>query len=157
MKLRNFLRGTGAKDKGFTLVEVMIASGLMSFEILAVIAIFTTSMKANSFARHLTSASYLAQDLLDTAKNTPYVNLFTLAVSDECFNYDVGSVDCSYTPSPGDDVETIRNSNPVYTRSVDVNQNTPEPGVTEVEAEVSWNDDSGNTHSTTLITYISRY
>jgi prepilin-type N-terminal cleavage/methylation domain-containing protein len=57
---------------GFTLVEVMIASALIGFEMLAVLAMFGTAARGNAFSRKLTLAVNLAQTRIEQARNTPY-------------------------------------------------------------------------------------
>lgn len=52
-------------QNGFTLVELLVAILLMTVGIFAVIAMQTTSMKANSIAMRLSVASSLAQEALE--------------------------------------------------------------------------------------------
>jgi prepilin-type N-terminal cleavage/methylation domain-containing protein len=128
------------RTKGFTLLEVMITLGLLSFEILAVMAMFSASVKANSYAQNLTAASSLAQTGIEAAKNTAYADL---ADTTECFDRNLATANCS---DPG-----------VFQRQMTVSTDTPIAGMTEVEIVVSWVDMSGNDHSTHMVSSISMY
>ncbi len=65
--------GTVSRNQdGFTLVEVMIASVLIGFEMLAVLAMFGTAARGNAFSRRLTTAVNLAQTRIEVARNTPF-------------------------------------------------------------------------------------
>jgi prepilin-type N-terminal cleavage/methylation domain-containing protein len=141
----------GAKHRspqgGFTLVEVMIASGLLSFEILAVIAMFAVASKSTSYSRRLTTATSICQSLIEEAKNTDYDNLVLLETAPGvpvCFDRELNVIAC-------DTAEAI------YSRTVDTSADTPIAGMTRVTVGVSWRDDSGNPHSTSMISGVSKF
>lgn len=130
-----------AESTGFTLMEVMVASAILSFEILAVLAIFGVSAKSNAFARRLTGAGSLAQAQIEKGKNTAYVNL---ANATECFDKDLqGPIACD--------------GKEVFTRTTTITANSPVNGMSQIAVLVSWKDAAGKTHGTTLISSISRY
>nr|WP_281415123.1 prepilin-type N-terminal cleavage/methylation domain-containing protein [Geobacter hydrogenophilus] len=58
-------------QKGFTLVELLVAILLMTVGIFAVIAMQTTSMQANSIAMRLSVATSLAQEALEDILSLP--------------------------------------------------------------------------------------
>lgn len=60
-----------ANQKGFTLVELLVAILLMTVGIFAVIAMQTTSMNANSIAMRLSVATSLAQEVLEDIASWP--------------------------------------------------------------------------------------
>jgi type II secretory pathway pseudopilin PulG len=134
----------GGPEEGFTLVEVMVTIGILSFEVLAVLALYTVSIKANTYARRLTSATSLAQTGVESAKNTAYANLID---KEKCFDRNLGELDDCVADA--DDV--------VYTRVVDITKDSPIAGMAEVGVTVSWVDSSGNTHKSELISSISKY
>jgi len=53
------------RQKGFTLIEVMIAMVLTAIAIMGIIALYVTETKASGFSRHSTEAAVLAQDKLE--------------------------------------------------------------------------------------------
>lgn len=80
-----------AKDQqGFTLVETLIAIGVLAIAIIALVQLFTVGAKENAVAADLTILTTLAQDKMEELKNMKYSSL----VADG----DVGSVT---TPETG--------------------------------------------------------
>lgn len=140
MKSRFTIKERKNRKEGFTLLEVMITLGLLSFEILAVMAMFSASVKANSYAQNLTTASSLAQTGIESAKNTAYADL---ADATECFDRNLTSANCADAG--------------VFNRQMTITRDVPIAGMTEVEIVVSWVDMSGNDHSTHMASSISMY
>ena len=60
------------KEKGFSLLEVMIALLILATVLLGVTALATTSVKVNSNANHLTLAYQRAQADLETLRRLPW-------------------------------------------------------------------------------------
>jgi Tfp pilus assembly protein PilV len=52
-------------ERGFTMVEVMIAILLTSIAVIGIMALFMTETRASSYSRHSTEASALAADKLE--------------------------------------------------------------------------------------------
>ncbi len=63
------------EDRGFTLLEVIIAISILTFGILAVGAMQGAALRGNNFAYGRTSASTLAQDALEELMAQPYANM----------------------------------------------------------------------------------
>ncbi len=140
------------KQGGFTLIEVMIASGLIGLEFLFVLSMFTASAKSVSYSRNLTTATSLAQTQVESAKNTPYVKLSLLAGA-QCFDRQLGEVPCD--------------ANWAYQRVTTVTADRILPdtavveGISTIEVQCFWRDDSsqitGKNRSTRLVTAISKF
>lgn len=62
-------------DKGFTLVETMVALSILCFGLLAVTAMFYTAIGGNSQGGRMTEATSLAQQTLEGLKATPYADI----------------------------------------------------------------------------------
>ena len=60
------------KQNGFTLIEVMISILVLSFGLLGVAAMQVTSIKVNSIANKVTSASTILQDRVETLMALPF-------------------------------------------------------------------------------------
>ena len=60
------------QEKGFTLIEVMVAISLLTFGILAVASMQGSALKGNSLARFNTEAVTWAQDELEDQLNLTY-------------------------------------------------------------------------------------
>jgi type IV pilus assembly protein PilV len=66
---------TGTGEKGFTLVEVMVASGIFVFGMLAVLGMLITSMGGNAEGRQITEATNIAASEIESLKLTDYDHL----------------------------------------------------------------------------------
>ncbi len=62
-------------DKGFTIIEVLIAISLLSVGMLAVATLMGTSIKTSSYSQALTQGNNLAQERLETLQSIGYNNL----------------------------------------------------------------------------------
>ena len=63
--------GIKMKQKGFTLIEVLVGLVLLAFGLLAVAGMQTIAVKGNFFSHHLTQASYVGQERLEFLHNLP--------------------------------------------------------------------------------------
>jgi len=59
-------------NKGFTLIQVMIAIVILTIGLLALVSVTIMVIKGNSLNRGMTTATTLAKDQLETFKNTHY-------------------------------------------------------------------------------------
>ena len=114
-------------SKGFTLVEVMIAILLLAVGLLSVASVATTVINGNRLSRYITTATTLAQDKIETLKDTSYANL-------------------------GSDSDTQQ---PIYTRTWATTANSPATGMKTIQVTVQfpW---KGTTHSVTLRTIVAK-
>jgi prepilin-type N-terminal cleavage/methylation domain-containing protein len=85
MTQENQVRGTGSSQRGFSLIEVMIAVVIMTVGILAVMATFTTAISATASAQEDLIARHKALDAMEsiyTARNSqqlPFASINNLA------------------------------------------------------------------------------
>lgn len=114
------------QNKGFTLVEVLIAIVVLSVALLALAGLQIVSIRGNSFGNHMTEAITLAKDKMEEMKNTEW---------DE-----IGD---SSDDHPKGDSPTF------YHRACTV---TPSGKIKTVTVRVTW--DKGN-HSVSLVTKIA--
>ncbi len=126
------------RSRGFSLIEVMIAFGILAFGILALAASQITSIKFNRDSRVRTEAAYLAEQQMEAfqAMDGAAIEVVRLA----------GAADPSnpIDPDPNDGV--ARNFN----RSWTITPNSPENGVYSVSVIVTWADQLGSTRDVTL-------
>jgi len=59
------------KEKGFTLVEVLIGMIILAVGLLALAGLQVTSIRGNSLSNNLMQATYIAQDGFEFMKNLP--------------------------------------------------------------------------------------
>jgi prepilin-type N-terminal cleavage/methylation domain-containing protein len=57
------------KQRGFSLLEVLIGSVFLAIGLLGIAGLQTTSIRGNSLSKNLTEAAYVAQDGLESLKN----------------------------------------------------------------------------------------
>jgi type IV pilus assembly protein PilV len=66
------MKVTIINQKGFSLIEVMIALIILAVGLLGIAGLQITSIKGNSFSRYMTQASILAQNKLENLRNLPF-------------------------------------------------------------------------------------
>lgn len=98
-----------ARDRGYSLIEVLVAMAVFAIASLGLAAGVTTVIRAGSVSEHVTQATILAQEKLEE---------FRAAFEPLRDGED--------SPRPG------------YTRSWQVTPDSPEPGVTRIDVSVSW-------------------
>ncbi|MDD3006897.1 MAG: type II secretion system protein [Candidatus Pacebacteria bacterium] len=64
------------KDKGFTLMEVIVSVGIVAFAFVGVMAVFASNIRVEIASRDKTTASYLAQEAMEIIKNERDTNWF---------------------------------------------------------------------------------
>jgi Tfp pilus assembly protein PilV len=126
---------------GLSLLEVVIALGILGFGILALGAAQITSMRFNHESYLRTEGAYLAEQqmeafqLMDTAAvEAIRTNVLTYP------NDPANPID----PDVGDGIPRS------FTRSWTITPNTPENGVYKIEVVVRWKDGSGTDRDVTL-------
>jgi type IV pilus assembly protein PilV len=123
------------ENKGYTLVEVLIAMVILSIGFLGLSVITMTMIKGLSFSQRLTTAITLAQDKIEEIKQTGYYNVISA-------NYPMED----YTMIP---------SYPEFQRTVAIANDIP--NVKTVTVTVSWKQDmSGGSQQVSFTTMISR-
>jgi|GEM_PF-3043260 len=106
-------------DRGFTLIEVLIAMFLMSFALLALSSFAVTSLKATEGGRRMMQAVNIATQKTEAIKSIPYNNLHntdTAGISRTCGV--LSSAPPTFNCTPAAPQETLDNI--VYTWSYKV-------------------------------------
>jgi type IV pilus assembly protein PilV len=97
--------------KGFTLVEILVAMGILTIALLGLVSVTVMVVKGNSFSKTLTTATTLAKDKMEQLKNTGYDSM-------------AGGTDTAES---------------VYTRTWTVANNSPAADMKTVVVTVQWN------------------
>ncbi len=111
------------KNRGFTLIEVMIAILILAVGMLAMAMLQVTAIRGGSFANQMTQASIYGQDKIEELKNATYASV-----------------------TNGSDTVTSGNG-VIYTRNWTVATDSPYTGSKTVNLTVSWTGPQGNSHS----------
>ena len=126
----------------FTLVESMIALGIVSVGVLAVAASLLTALKNSTTSRWATHAVYLAEEQIEIMRSMPAADVLAM-VPDNNFNDDPSN---PIDPDPGDDDTTQ------YIRRWRIQDDTPESGTMTITIEVDFSDRLGITRTVALRT-----
>ena len=100
-------------QKGFTLIEIMIAIFLLAVALLGLAAVTTSVIKGNSFSQTLTTATTLAKDKMEDLKGMSFNALPTGTLTDYATadgTLQTSATGSYYTRSwnaPGTDTKTI--------------------------------------------------
>lgn len=156
-------------DAGFTLVEVMIAMFILTAGILAVVGMFTASIKANQFGRDITVANRLAQNLMEQVKTQAFSNV----LADMCTNTDISNC-TNYVPTSPTSIAGCSGTAPLtrgmsgsftqpsggissvtYSVRLQEVQDNPICGLSHIRVTVTWSDAFGS-HTTEFITYMEK-
>src|SRR3972149_2893581 len=100
-------------NNGFTLVEIIVAMGVLTIALLGLVSVTVMVIKGNSFSKTMTTATILAKGKIEQLKNTSYGSL-------------------------AGGTETVDSAGFTYTRTWAVT-NTPAAGMKTVEVTVQWN------------------
>ena len=98
-------------NNGFTLVEIIVAMGILTIALLGLVSVTVMVIKGNSFSKTMTTATTLAKYKMEQLKNTSYASL-------------AGGTDT---------VESI------YTRTWTVTNDSPATSMKTVVVTVQWN------------------
>jgi type IV pilus assembly protein PilV len=109
-----------ATEKGFTLIEVLVALGVFSVALLGLEKMHLTAIQVNTVANRLTQATTLAQDRVERFMAMPY-NDPLLADT-----------------APGNPRKDF--TNPGYTIEWSVNTDVPQTGIKTINISVKWNN-----------------
>jgi type IV pilus assembly protein PilV len=93
------LNPPGDDQRGFTLIEVLIALLILLVGMAGVLSLQLTSMKATSFSRHATEASSLAEDKVEDLRTVPLTSPRFASGTDQVDSRGVADPDGLYTRS----------------------------------------------------------
>jgi prepilin-type N-terminal cleavage/methylation domain-containing protein len=115
---------------GFTLIEILIATVIITITSLGIATLSVGVIRGNSFSKRQTTAAILAQDRLEQVKRIGYTNAGTVAGTE---NY--GDI-ANYTG---------------YKRVTSVANNTPMSNTRTVDVIVYWEADSHSVNLSTIL------
>lgn len=128
------------QERGFSLLEVMIALSILGFGMLAASVGQLSAIKNSRQSRSQTVSMYLAEQQMEAFHSMSGADVLA-AIGDPSYPNDPNN---PLDPDPGDD-EVVQ-----YNRRWFIQADTPEPGVISIRVEVDWVDPLGFTRTTTL-------
>src|SRR4030067_2479228 len=112
-------------QKGFTLLEVLVATIVLAIGLLGLAPMFVISMRGNQFSREVSETVYLAQDRIEQLKNQSIIS----------------PIPFNETTTSGSYTRTVNSSD----QAVD---GTIPPGVYRINVTLNWTDKKGRSPST---------
>jgi type IV pilus modification protein PilV len=127
---------------GFTLIETVVALGILAVAVLAVAASLLTAIKYSARSRMATEAMYLAEDQLEIMRLLSAADVLAMVPNENFVDDGLNPID----PDPGDDSATT------YNRRWRVQQDLPEAGLLTITVEVDYQDRLGMTRTVSMRT-----
>ena len=116
-------------QRGFTLIEIMVAVTLLSIGLLGMAGLTVGIMRGNTLSNRVTTATALAQAKMEDLKRVGY----------------------SGASAKAEDYNAI-SGYPLYKRDTVIDVDTPELGMKTVTITVSWNSDASSIAVETILT-----
>ncbi len=123
---------------GFTLIEVVLALGLLAYGVLGVTAGQIFATKFSNVSRNNTSAMYLAEQQMEIFRVMSATDVKDLLA------------DTGYPNDPDNPIQTDSTSSTTYSRRWIIQTDTPEDDVMTITIEVDWLDSIGNVHTASV-------
>jgi prepilin-type N-terminal cleavage/methylation domain-containing protein len=125
-------------NKGFSLIEFMIAITILSVGLMALVGLQSTAIKGNGSNKNLTTAVMLAEKKMEDLKNTAFTSLTTGTTND-----------------PGNPLTGIGGSGGFFNRSWNVQTYSSSTNMKQITVTIAWTA-AGRSHSTSLDTVVTQ-
>ena len=132
MKTPSIIGSLIGPDQGLTLIEAVIAMGLVFLVLLALSGLAVTASKGAAASKHLTTATTLGQDKLEEWRTAGAASSFTSPIE----------TTEEYAAIP---------DYPLYKREWRVRPNQPVPGLHAATVTVWWADDQHSVSVSTIL------
>ena len=134
---RRSLRRTRRSERGFNMIEVVIALSVLSVGVLGTSAAIVTSLRHSSQSRNMTQALYLAEQQIEAFRAMTGPDVLLLEGLDD----------------PANPIKMNGNEHEVeFERRWTISPDVPEVGLMTLTVEVDWPDARGNVRTISLQT-----
>jgi type IV pilus assembly protein PilV len=126
------------REEGFTLLELVIAMGILAVGLLAIATAQIWAINRASQSRHLSQALHLAQQQMEFFHATPVANL---------------PIPCTPTPTcddPFNPIQVDATDSTTFQRNWLIEPDTPTVGITRITVSVDWVDKNGFVRTTQI-------
>lgn len=140
------LRMTVHGQKGLTLVEVLVAVTILTIGLLGVALMQVMSITGNTFSKEMEVATGLSQDMMERLKGMDYNDPALRGGVNHPTQADVAN---GLAPAPVGDANNLIDERGqwganaglrIYTRTWNIVDNSPAPGMKSITVTVSWID-----------------
>jgi len=134
-------------ERGFTLIEIMVASMVFAVGMLGVLKLLHTGIMANRYAKDLTNANAILQEHMEMISREAFIGVAngsmmgSVAFFDNATNGDATANDGIFTR------QFIQN-NKVFTCSLREELNTPRAKIDKITGTCTWTDMGGASTNT---------
>jgi type II secretory pathway pseudopilin PulG len=135
-------RQRGRGESAFTLIETVVALGILAVGVLAVAASVLTAIKHSAQSRSATEAMYLAEDQIEIMRLLSAADVLAMVPDDNFVDDGNNPID----PDPGDDHVST------YNRRWRVQDDVPQAGLITITVAVDFQDRLGITRTVSLRT-----
>lgn len=164
----SFTSAEAGRQKGFTLIEVLVAISILTIGILGIAGLMGTAVRSSSFSQTMTQATNLAEDRIEALQEVDFNNVQStdltgrVELQRNCTQTSVLASRPVYTCTP---TATVTYDNKVYTWTYTVtyidldNSGVANPnsdGLKRLDVTVTWTDVWNNPKSMTLTTLRTR-
>ncbi len=133
---RRSLRRTRRSERGFNMIEVVIALSVLSVGVLGTSAAIVTSLRHSSQSRNMTQALYLAEQQIETFRAMTGPDVLLLEGLDD----------------PANPIKMNGAHEVEFERRWTITPDVPEVGLMTLTVEVDWPDARGNVRTISLQT-----
>ena len=132
-----------SKDKGFSLIEILIGIVLLAIALLAIAGMQIASIRGNSFGANMTQASFFGQSGLESLRALAFKpnGDWPDALSPGPHNFGVTIDDSGLIPGPGT----------AFTRAYTVTQHPTNINIRIVQLTINWTDKGSHTLSFSMM------
>lgn len=141
MKIKNTIV---RNEKGFTLLEMLVAVSLMAVGLLAAVSMQGIAINSNAIANRLSVANLLAQKVAE--------DLHSRQVSDPIFTTAVTNVTYDLDPQTNATSLTIPGAG-TYTATYSITPNASATGTTQIDVNVSYTSRKFSGSATRVVSY----
>ncbi len=94
------------RNRGFTLIEIMIAIAIIAIGIFGVMSLIITVMRGNTLSKRVTIATTIAQDRMEDFKRMDYASVDDVSNTNTYYDTDY-YLEADVEPGPATDTKTI--------------------------------------------------
>ena len=146
--------------RAFSLIEIVLALGIISFALVGIMGLFPVAMKSAQESQRETRAALIARQVFSDLGTLPGTNRF-LIISDDpadriSINLATSSSNSLYFNAAGFPIGTVPTADALFLANVIVTPNTPVAGLSHVQTTVQTPATTTNHSSYTFVTLMNQ-